>query len=135
MLDRLKGAGLAFVVWLVAVLAELRHRIHEARHPKRKKFTFDPEHIPVILPPSMGPLVETQGSDHPLPLAQVPIRSTKADAKRAALAYAEHRVGHELTWKQARRLLNGWEREERAKNRELAPEYAERMAELSEANT
>lgn len=133
MIDRLKGVVLVFVVWLVAVLAELREAIHEARHPKKKRQKFDPNHIPIILPPEMGPLVETMGSDHPMPLVQIPIRSTKADAKREAWKFAEHRVGHELTWKQARRLLNGWEREERARNRALAPEYAERMNELSEA--
>lgn len=134
MIDRLKGAGLAFVVWVVVLLGELRARIHEARHPKKKKAAaFDPDHIPVYVPQAAGPLVETPVSKDPLLLTQVPVRSTKADAKREAHAYAEKRAGHPLTWKQARRLLNAWGRKERELERSMTPEYADRMRELSES--
>ena len=45
---------------------------------------------------------------------RIPVRSTKADGKRAALKYARERTKNpNLTWKSARKLLNAWEREER----------------------
>lgn len=133
MIDRVKGAVLAFVVWLVALWTELREAIYEARHPKPKK--FDPEHVPVFVPPEAGPLVQTPESKDPLLLAQVPIQSTKAQAKKAAHRYAEERVGHPLPWKKARKLMAQWEREEKALMQSMAPEYAETMAQLSEAAT
>lgn len=134
-MKRLKDFALALVVWLVAVVHELRQAIAEARNPtKAKPKKFDPNHVPIILPPAMGPLVETTASVDPLPLASVPIRSTKADAKREALTYARKRSGKpDLAWKAARALLNKWGREERELERSMAPEYAERMHELSEA--
>lgn len=48
---------------------------------------------------------------------QIPVRSEKADGKRAALAYARQRTGNpELTWKSARKLMQRWLREEREAN-------------------
>lgn len=129
---RVKATALALLVWVIAAWHELRERIHEARHPKRKK--FDPNHVPVFVPPQAGPLVETVASKDALLLTQVPIRSTKADAKREALAYARQRSKNpSLQWKAARRLLNQWEREEREIERSMTPEYAEKMSELTEA--
>lgn len=39
--------------------------------------------------------------------------STRRDAKRNALAYAEQRTGKSLSWKAARKLVRRWAREER----------------------
>ena len=71
----------------------------------------------ILVPRSAGPVVESRDTKYPVPLSHVPIRSSKADAKRAAHAYAEQRAGRPLTWKKARQLLNAWEREERALER------------------
>lgn len=127
-----KDSVVALVVWLVALVHELKEAIRAARTPAKKK-TFDPDHVPVYVPESAGPLVDSPVSKDPLLLTEVPIQSTKAAAKKAAHQYAEQRVGHALPWKTARKLLNKWEREERALERSMAPEYAAKMSELSEA--
>ena len=67
-----------------------------------------------------GVALERGGGLDDGPLSHVPIRSSKADAKRAAHQYAERRAGRALTWKKARQLLNEWEREERAADRAAA---------------
>lgn len=72
--------------------------------------------------PSPPELVEAVYADRlhptrPLALESIPIRSTKADAKRAALAYARRMSGDaSMTWKQARRWIR---RKERALHAEL----------------
>jgi hypothetical protein len=45
---------------------------------------------------------------------RAPLRSSKADAKRAAHQYAEQVTGKRLSWKSARKLLARWEREGKA---------------------
>lgn len=118
---------------LVAMVAAVRKRIHEARNPTPRE--IDPDHLEVFVPAAAGPVVETPASPNPLPLSAVPVRSTKADAKRQALAYARQRTRNpDLPWKKARQLLNQWEREERAREREQDPEYVSRMKELEEAS-
>lgn len=61
-----------------------------------------------------GPVVESRYSKYPLPLSRIPVRSLKADGKRAAWVWAERQLGRELTWKQARRYVNRLDREGRA---------------------
>ena len=43
------------------------------------------------------------------------LRSSKADARRAAHKYAEEVAGKPLSWKSARKLLARWEREGKMK--------------------
>jgi hypothetical protein len=47
-------------------------------------------------------------------MARIPIRSTKADAKRAAKQYAEELAGKSLSWKAARKKLARLTRDGRA---------------------
>lgn len=47
-------------------------------------------------------------------MARIPIRSTKADAKRAAKKYAEELSGKSLSWKAARKKLARLTRDGRA---------------------
>ncbi len=101
----------SFVATLRRLWTDLVDAIVEARKgPKR-----DPNAVTFITSAD-DPLVTskaTGGEANPLPLSRMPIRSEKADAKRAAHAYAERRAGHPLSWKAARRLLNQWERLDR----------------------
>lgn len=64
---------------------------------------------------TLPPVYQTR-QGHIVPrVEQVPVRSTKADGKRRALAYARKRTGNpNLTWGQARKLMRRWLREERA---------------------
>lgn len=125
---------LPVVVYAIALAVELRHAIHEARHPKTpKKGPKDGETIDVIVPAAAGPLVISPVSKDALLLNQVPVYSTKAGAKKDALAYARKRTGNPtLSWKAASKLMNKWAREEREAER-MAPEYVEKMRELTEA--
>ena len=100
--------------WLVRVADKIR----AARTPTSE--TRGPDDRVILVPVSAGPVVESRDCKYPVPLAHVPIRSTKADAKRQAHTYAERRVGHALTWKKARQLLNEWERAERIAERASA---------------
>lgn len=57
-------------------------------------------------------------------VSRVPIRSSKADGKRVALAFARERTGNPaLTWGQARKLMKRWMREERVAGG-MTPEMA-----------
>jgi Flp pilus assembly protein TadB len=47
-------------------------------------------------------------------MSRIPLRSTKADAKRAAKKYAEELAGKKLGWKAARKMLARLERDGRA---------------------
>jgi Flp pilus assembly protein TadB len=47
-------------------------------------------------------------------MSRIPIRSTKADAKRAAKKYAEEIAGKSLSWKAARKKLARLTRDGRA---------------------
>lgn len=73
---------------------------------------------------TLPPVYQTR-QGHIVPrVEQVPVRSTKADGKRAALAYARRRTGNPaLTWGQARKHMKRWLREERERG-ELTPEMA-----------
>jgi hypothetical protein len=108
--------------WLVRVADTIR----AARTPTSE--TRGPDDRVILVPVSAGPVVESRDCKYPVPLAHVPIRSTKADAKRQAHAYAERRVGHPLTWKRARQLLNAWERAERIAARVAEREHARHEA-------
>lgn len=80
--------------WLTRVLAWLRRPAPQTIH------------APVLVTPE-GSSVMT--------LRQVPIRSSKADAKREALTFARTHFGDPtLTWGQARKRLAKLERELRA---------------------
>jgi len=113
----------SILAYLVSLWYGLLERIQEARRPTRPK--RDDDHLVIAVPRSMGPVVESPDTKYPVPITRVPLRSTKALAKRQAHAYAEHRVGHQLTWKKARSLLNQWEREERAAARGAESERQE----------
>jgi hypothetical protein len=78
---------------------------------------------------TLPPVYETK-QGHVVPrVEQVPVRSTKADGKRQALAYARQRTGNPtLTWGQARKLMKRWLREERLAG-SLTPEMACAMEE------
>lgn len=125
----------AWAIWLVAVYHDLRERIREARNPKPapRKRPAPGETFDVLVPASAGPLVESSVSKDPLLLTQLPVHSTKADAKREAHRYAEKRAGRPLSWKAARKLLNAWGRDEREILRSMEPEYAAKMQELTGA--
>ena len=102
--------------WAIALWAAFLERIRAARTPASR----GPDDRVILVPASAGPIVESRDTKYPVPLSHVPIRSSKADAKRAAHAYAERRAGRALSWKKARALLNEWEREERAADRAAA---------------
>lgn len=56
-----------------------------------------------------------------MPMHRIPLRSTKADAKRAMHERMKRMVGDQnLTWKRARQIANALEREQRAEERERA---------------
>lgn len=118
----------AIVAAVVLLYDKVRHHwpsiraaIAEARKspPALKATTYEEAKagapIPILIPAN-DPLVTsraTGGSANPLPLSHMPIRSLKADAKRAAHEYAERRAGRALSWKAARKLMGQWERLER----------------------
>jgi hypothetical protein len=101
------------LAWLTDRALEIWHRtlrgINAARQPVNE-IGRDPNHRVILLPRSAGPVVVSRDCKYPVPLSRVPIRSEKADAKKKAKAYAEHRAGRPLTWKRARQLLNHWGR-------------------------
>lgn len=82
---------------------------------------------------TLPPVYQTR-QGHVVPrIDQVPVRSTKADGKRQALAYARRRTGNStLTWGQARKLMKRWLREERAAGSYDTPEMAVAMEEEGE---
>lgn len=61
-----------------------------------------------------------------LPMHRIPARSTKRDAKRAALANMRQAAGApSMSWKRARREINAALRDHRAEQRRAAQEAAE----------
>lgn len=81
--------------------------IQAARAPAQ-----EPEHTFAIKTPGMDELIELPPPklfDHPLTPAE-----QLTEGRRIAFDYAKKRSGKpELTWKQAKRLLDEWEKEER----------------------
>jgi hypothetical protein len=96
LLDTIKAGALAFI-----------EDVKAAREPVR-----EPTHAFAIKTPGIDEAIELEPErlfDHP-PTAQEAVE----EARRIALAYARKRTGKpELTWKQAKRLLTEWEKEER----------------------
>ena len=107
-----------FLRWAIALRTRLVAAVRAARAAASKSRA--PDDRVILVPASAGPVVESRDTKYPVPLSHVPVRSSKADAKRAAHQYAERRAGRALTWKKARQLLNEWEREERAADRAAA---------------
>lgn len=61
----------------------------------------------------------TMHAGQEMPMHRIPVRSTKADAKRAQLANIRQMTGNSaLSWKSARKIANALERDQRAKDRE-----------------
>lgn len=128
---------LPLVVYAIALVHEIHQAFIEARKPKPApaKRPKDGETIDVFVPAEAGPLVISPVSKNPLLLTQLPVQSTKAGAKKLALAYARQRTGNPaLSWKAASKLMNQWGREERELERSMTPAYAEKMRELTEAS-
>lgn len=68
---------------------------------------------------TLAPVIVTHDGVVVPSVERVPIRSTKADAKRQALAWARQRFGDPaMTWGQARRRIRRFEREMREDQRD-----------------
>jgi hypothetical protein len=107
---------LDYYYWLVRAIDVARKPIHEVGR--------DDDSRVILVPRSAGPVIESPDSKYPQPLTRIPIRSTKALAKKHAHQYAERRAGRPLSWKRARQLLNQWGREEKAPNAQLVDAIA-----------
>jgi hypothetical protein len=108
--------------WIVDKTLDYYYRLVRAFDVARKpihKVGRDGDSRVILVPRSAGPVIESPDSKYPQPLTRIPIRSTKAAAKKAAHTYAEQRAGRPLSWKRARQLLNQWGREEKAHNAQL----------------
>lgn len=106
---RIDRRCLDFVGWLdeTTVADALRQFLAWLRRPRRKKAgTLAP-----VLVTADGVVVDR--------IERVPLRSSKADAKRQALAWArQHFKDPAMTWGQARKAIRRFEREEREFQRE-----------------
>jgi hypothetical protein len=82
--------------WAVDRALEIYHRalrgIRAARQPVAE-IGRDSDHRVILVPRSAGPVIESPDCKHPQPITRVPIRSSKAAAKRGAHRYFEQRAG------------------------------------------
>jgi hypothetical protein len=108
----MKTLWLAFRAWLDRLALEVRAaRAPEASAPELPTFAVKTPGTQEVIE-----LPQLKTFDHP-PTPE----ETRAEARRIALAYARQRSGKpELTWKQAKLLLDRWEKEEREQERAVA---------------